>query len=54
MSDGAIDVPNSSDINLLADLLERAQRLPEGHERTAIILEIGNFQRRLAAILAAR
>jgi hypothetical protein len=62
MSDGAIDVPpNGSDINLLADLLnlladllERAQQLPEGPDRTAVLLEIRDFQRRLAAILAAR
>ena len=54
MSDAAIEVPNSPDINLLANLLERAQRVPAGPERTAVLVEIRDFQRRLAAILAAR
>ena len=51
MSDAAIEVPNSTDIDLLADLLQRAQQLPVGPERTAVLLEIRDFQRKLAAIL---
>jgi hypothetical protein len=51
MSDGAIRVPNNYDVDLLADLLQRAQQLPEGPERTAVLLEIRDFQRKLAAIL---
>jgi hypothetical protein len=54
MSDGAIEVPNRSDIDLLADLLDRAQLLPDGPERAATFKAIKDFQRRLAAILVAR
>ena len=55
MSDDAIDVaPNPSDINLLSELFDRAQVLPLGPERAAALKEIRGFQRRLAAILAAR
>jgi hypothetical protein len=54
MSEGAIEEPNNRDIDLLADLLERAQQLPEGAERIAALNEIKGFQERLIAFFAAR
>ena len=50
MSDGAVVQPNRSDLDLLADLLDRAQKLPPGPERSAALREIRSFQKRLAMI----
>ena len=50
LNDGKSVQPNSSDLDLLANLLDRAQMLPLGPERAAALLEIRSFQQRLAAI----
>ena len=53
MSDGPMERPDGDDLDLLADLLDRAQLLPVGPERTAALQEIRSFQKRLAAMMAA-
>ena len=50
MSDGAVVQPNRSDLDLLANLLDRVQKLPPGSERSAALREIRGFQKRLATI----
>jgi hypothetical protein len=54
MSDG-LHVPDSDVwqqvMALMADLVERAQRLPRGAERDAALKQIRGFQERLHALL---
>jgi hypothetical protein len=55
MSGAAQQVPKFSDVRelaiLLANLLDTAQQLPRGPERTAAFEEIRDFQRRLGTFL---
>ena len=53
MSKGATERPNTADINLLAELFDRAQSLPHGPEQAAALDEIKSFQRRLATIFSS-
>lgn len=49
---GTSDADELKDIaRLLASLWEAAQRLPEGSERQDAFRQIGNFHRRVAALI---
>jgi hypothetical protein len=55
MSDRAMEVPGGTDVQelvvLLAKLLDAAQLLSPGPERTAAFEQIRDFQRRFAVLL---
>ena len=55
MSERHVTVPEASElkelVQLLLNLLEAAQRLPEGPERQSAFREIDGFQKRLARLV---